>query len=118
MRITSKGQVTIPVDIREQAGLPPLTLQPLLENAIYHGIENLEDGGTIQIQGRYREGLIILSIRNPLPPEESVKVRSGHQMAVDNVRERLHFAFGRKGQVHLTNTEDLFNVVLTFPGED
>ncbi|MEO1575467.1 MAG: histidine kinase, partial [Pseudomonadota bacterium] len=80
-------------DLPLRALVPGLCIQPLLENAIYHGIENLPDGGTITISGQdYGKGFDI-DIRNPLPPPSRVKPSSGNQIALKNIRQRLELAY-------------------------
>ena len=98
-------------DLPEQALLPALTLQPLLENAIYHGIETRPEGGTIRLQGRVDKGLIELSLRNP----RDGKSRHGHGLAIDNTRQRLALSFGAQGRLDLRQTPTTFEVTLVFP---
>ncbi|MEN8179785.1 MAG: sensor histidine kinase [Pseudomonadota bacterium] len=76
-------------ELPETALMPPLTLQPLLENAVYHGIEPSAGGGTIVITGRYRKNRLNLSIRNSLPEEPQPTHRKGNRLALDNIRQRL-----------------------------
>ena len=98
------------------AELPRLTLQPLIENAIYHGIEPRGDGGTVQVQGSFDGGRIDIEIRNPLPPEGAA-AHSGRQMGLENVRERLELAWpGRAGLTHSSDGQD-YTVHLHFPYE-
>jgi len=102
--------------VPEDARLPRLTLQPLIENAIYHGIEPRSEGGTVSVHGSYKDGRIDIEIRNPLPPEGSGG-RSGRQMALENVRERLALAWpGRAGLEHGRDAEG-YRVHLHFPYE-
>jgi len=102
--------------VPQDARLPRLTLQPLIENAIYHGIEPRSDGGTVSVFGRHADGRIDIEIRNPLPPEGS-SGRSGRQMALENVRERLTLAWpGRAGLEHGRDA-DGYRVYLHFPYE-
>lgn len=75
--------------IPESVLLPPLTLQPLLENAVYHGIEPAAEGGRIYISGRYRKHRVNLSIRNTLPEVPRETHRKGNRLAVENIRQRL-----------------------------
>ena len=70
-----------------QARVPPLLLQPLVENAVRHGVEPAADGGTIRVRTRLRRGHAVITIDNSLPPHAS---RPGAGMALRNVRERLH----------------------------
>jgi two-component system sensor histidine kinase AlgZ len=69
------------------ARVPPLLLQPLVENAVRHGVEPAADGGTIRVRTRLRRGHAVITIDNSLPPHAS---RPGAGMALRNVRERLH----------------------------
>jgi two-component system sensor histidine kinase AlgZ len=86
------------------ARLPPLALQPLLENAVRHGIEPAEDGGTIRVRTRAALGRAEILIDNSLPGS-SARANPGHGVALANVRERLrllhdldaHFEAGRRG---------------------
>lgn len=69
------------------ARVPPLLLQPLVENAVRHGIEPAPDGGTIRVRTRLRRGHAVITIDNTLQSRVS---RPGAGMALRNVRERLH----------------------------
>ena len=102
--------------VPQDARLPRLTLQPLIENAIYHGIELLSDGGTVSVLGSHADGRIDIEIRNPLPPDGS-SGRSGRQMALENVRERLALAW--PGRADLEHGRDAagYRVHLHFPYE-
>ncbi|HET9820877.1 MAG TPA: histidine kinase [Burkholderiaceae bacterium] len=70
----------------DAAPLPPLVLQPLLENAVRHGIEPLEAGGVVRVRTRVRAGQAEVGIDNPLP---ATAAPAGHGLALANVRERL-----------------------------
>lgn len=97
------------------ATLPALILQPLVENAIYHGIEARVDGGTIRLQGRYAQGRITLTICNPLPPSTPARHRAGNRMALANIRERLAMAYGTQAEIELARHNDVYCVRLCFP---
>lgn len=67
--------------------LPPLMLQPLLENAVYHGIEPAEQPGQITIGFARRGEQLLIEITNPF--DSGAPPHAGNQMALDNIRERL-----------------------------
>jgi two-component system, LytTR family, sensor histidine kinase AlgZ len=79
-------------DIPTQATLPALTLQPLLENAVRHGIEPLPGGGTVRIAFGQRHGRLWIEIENPLP--KGGREPGGARMAHENLRERLRTLYG------------------------
>lgn len=103
-----------PGELPDSASLPPLTLQPLLENAIYHGIEALPEGGTVALRGRVEGGRVTLMVSNPLPISRE-SGRPGQRLALDNISERLRLAFGRSGKLGLDKTPGQCRVELSFP---
>ena len=106
-------------DLEELPGLaevPPLLLQPLVENAVYHGIEPAVEGGRITIYGRRRNGLIVFSVSNTLPEEKpDHQPRSGNRMATDNIRKRLQVFYGKEAGMHTGMVEDQYQVRIWFP---
>jgi two-component system sensor histidine kinase AlgZ len=104
-------------DLPEQARVPPLFIQPLLENAVYHGIEPAVAGGEIVIAGRFRKGLVNLSISNPLPPR-SGSGRQGNRMAQQNVAERLQAFFGESAGMRIGEVEGRYQVRVYFPASE
>ncbi len=99
----------------EDAVLPALTLQPLLENAIYHGIENLAQGGTIHCKGYRKRHTIYLSVSNPVTAQKPQSGRSGNQLALDNIRQRLLAHFDNEGRITINSRPDSHEVILRFP---
>lgn len=98
-----------------EAEMPALILQPLLENAVYHGIEPSSITGKIQIVGRYRRQQVNISIRNSKPPRSDRTHASGNRMALDNIRQRLQgFYQDRAGLTH-SEVEGDYQVRLFFP---
>jgi len=96
------------------AQIPALILQPLLENAVYHGIEPLDKGGTIRITGRRDGNKVVITIGNPVQPK-LVARRPGHQIGLDNVRQRLELMFPGEADVEVIETPEHFLVTLRFP---
>jgi two-component system sensor histidine kinase AlgZ len=102
--------------IPDNALIPPLLLQPLMENAIYHGIEPQPEGGTIRLLGRVHGKALTLLISNPLPGT-SHRRRHGNRMALENIRERLAVHYGKSATFRLDESDGLFTVSLTLPLE-
>ena len=102
-------------DLPEAAPLPALLLQPLLENAVYHGIETATEGGEIEIGGRCRDGVVSIAVRNTLPADAATSHRKGNRMAQDNVRERLEAMFGDAAGMVVGRVDDRYQVRVHFP---
>jgi two-component system, LytTR family, sensor histidine kinase AlgZ len=103
-------------DLPGAAELPPLILQPLVENAIYHGIQPSKRPGWIRISGVYRRGIVNLSIRNTLPGwDEPNRHTEGNHMALDNVRQRMASMFPGASQVLASRIEGEYQIRLVFP---
>ena len=99
----------------DDAHLPALLLQPLLENAVYHGIETATAGGRISISGRFRDGVVNLAVRNTLPEITATNPRPGNQMAQQNVRQRLDATFGDQAGMVVGRVDGCYQVRLFFP---
>jgi two-component system sensor histidine kinase AlgZ len=97
-----------------RAIVPSLLLQPLLENAIGHGIEPLPEGGTVRVDGRVDGDDVSIEVSNPVS-QTARAVRSGNRMALDNIRQRLELAFPGRSSVVVDETGDLYRVRLRFP---
>jgi two-component system sensor histidine kinase AlgZ len=116
LRLGDRLKVEWRVDsIPSEALIPSLSVQPLLENAIYHGIERLPHGGVIHIEGRYESGNIEITLTNPLLASSQESFRSGNKLALDNIRQRLEFAWPGKSQVIVRQEPDRYTVTLAFP---
>lgn len=102
-------------DLPKDAYVPRLILQPLLENAIYHGIEPMSNGGTIGIDGHLYDNEIYISISNPVADETNSEQRKGNQIAQDNVRQRLAAVYGEKGKLTVQEGEEDYITTLIFP---
>jgi two-component system sensor histidine kinase AlgZ len=117
LRIGARLRVEWDVEgVPMQAKMPSLMLQPLLENAIYHGVERLDGGGTVTISGRVDAGRLVFTVANPLPKSEPFQ-RRGHRLALDNIRERLGLAYGERGVVDVESDSERYRVTLRFPLE-
>ena len=97
----------------ERALIPPLVLQPLLENAVYHGIEPSETPGEVEINIFLRRGEVHAVLTNPY--RQTGNPRSGNKMAVDNIRERLALHFDAEGRLQTKIAHDSYQVHITMP---
>jgi two-component system, LytTR family, sensor histidine kinase AlgZ len=94
------------------ARVPPLILQPLVENAVHHGVEPSAEGGVIRIRTKVKLGRAVLSIANSVPPAPS---RPGNGMALKNVRERLRLMHDVAAQFDTRLEADVFRVQIVVP---
>lgn len=95
------------------ASVLPLMLQPLLENAVGHGVQPRAGGGEITVYGRAEGDNIVITIGNPVAPEGADK--PGHGLALANIRERLSIAFGGRASLLTNQDSERFYAVLSFP---
>ena len=101
-----------------RAFIPGLTVQPLLENAIYHGIEPLDRGGTVTVDGRVADGKVEIAVTNPVSATRATEERPGNRLALENIRQRLELAYGDEGSVEVAQQPDLYRVTIRFPYEE
>lgn len=95
------------------AQIPPLMLQPLLENAVYHGIEPLEQGGAIDITLQRSGKELHLDVRNPRAVQG--RHHKGNKMALENIRERLALQFDVEAQYEVESGNDFYRVHIQMP---
>ena len=113
IRFGSRLQVTWDLDPAAGAArVPPLLLQPLVENAVRHGVETADAGGTIRVRTRVKLGRALVSIVNSVPPVPS---RPGNGMALRNVRERLRLMHDVAAQFDIRQEAGVFRVQIVVP---
>jgi len=116
LRLGDRLRVEWKIDaLPNDALVPGLTLQPLLENAIYHGIEPSPDGGTVTVTGEQHGDMLYISVANPLPPGAGMNRHEGNRMALANIRERLLLAYGERARLAIEPTAETFRVTVMFP---
>lgn len=93
--------------------IPPLMLQPLLENAVYHGIEPAPEGGTVRVAIERRGEELRISIANPTAGQ--VEHAAGNRMAVANIRERLALYYDLEARLDIEAGADIYEVRITLP---
>ncbi|GAA58877.1 two-component system, LytT family, sensor histidine kinase AlgZ [Pseudoalteromonas sp. BSi20652] len=94
--------------------LPCLTLQPLIENAVCHGVEISEVGATIKVELHVTTGYLTIIVSNPVTVSD-VKTRPNNGMALENIRQRLNIYYNNKAQLTITNKNDVFRVKVVIP---
>ncbi len=100
-------------DMPGDALLPSLLLQPLVENAVHHGIEPSSSSGEIVVSIVKSGDRVRVEIVNPMP--QSAPRRPGNHMALSNVRERLDLTFDVEGQLETASDDGRFRVTVQFP---
>jgi two-component system sensor histidine kinase AlgZ len=104
-------------DLPMRAQIPSLTIQPLLENAIYHGIELLPGGGEVKVAGKRDGKFLTIDISNPVAGSAQRK-NDGNKMALSNIRQRYELAYGNRASVEVSETDKHYTVSLRFPADE
>lgn len=95
--------------------VPPLVLQPLIENAVKHGIATMLEGGTIRVESHLSGGLLEVIVENHFDPDSPSPSRNG--LGLRNVRGRLETRFGGTASLSAQSIENLFRAEMTLPCE-
>jgi len=98
------------------SAMPSLILQPLVENAVYHGIAQIPEGGRVCIRLSCVEGSIVVGVENPVPVSPT-PVTSGHHMALDNIRQRLRALYDDDAALVVSPGAGIHTVELRMPRE-
>jgi len=97
------------------AKVPPMFLQPLVENAIKHGISNMDEGGTIDIMSNMHDTWVYIAISNPV--ELSSSRANGTATGLRNLKERFENLYGERARVSWQSTQNNFRVEVIIPFE-
>ncbi|MGH8467612.1 MAG: sensor histidine kinase [Gammaproteobacteria bacterium] len=118
LRLQDRLAIAWQVDeLPADALVPVLSIQPLIENAIYHGIEPLPRGGVLRIRGQ-REGYrLTVVIENQKPADGRRSSRASHGFAQENVGQRLQAFYGGSGGLTVEDLGDHYRATLSFPYE-
>jgi two-component system, LytTR family, sensor histidine kinase AlgZ len=101
-------------DVPQTLKIPSLCLQPLLENAIYHGIQQMPEGGTVTIAASYNKGILSLTVKNPTP-EGRPPNEQGNRIAQVNIHQRLQALYGPKAGLSTTLSHGVHKAVIEYP---
>ncbi len=98
----------------ERQAIPPLTLQPLVENAIYHGIQPRPEGGLVRIEAYRKNESVYVMVQNPRPTEDQ-RTHQGNRMALANIQSRLQALFGETAVLKHSHQNDIYIVTMRLP---
>ncbi|HAU56993.1 MAG TPA: sensor histidine kinase [Comamonadaceae bacterium] len=118
VRFGERLRVQWQIDPRADAAqLPPLLLQPLVENAVKHGVEPSARGGKLRVLTELRGSRVVVRITNTLPdaPPPQDAASSGHGIALANVRARLALLHDVQGEFSAGVQDGLYQVRITLP---
>lgn len=96
--------------------LPSLCLQPLVENAIGHGVARLPDGGTVRVRTWTEDDTLFAEVRNPVAAR--AERAPGHRQALANIRRRLALAYDGAARLDFTHDDTWFTVRLQLPRQE
>jgi two-component system sensor histidine kinase AlgZ len=99
-------------DAASRAKLPPLILQPLVENAVKHGVEPSPEGAVVRISTQRRGSVVVIKVTNTVPAGTG---KRGHGLALDNVRQRLTLLHDVQGRFQSALVKGVFQVRLEIP---
>ncbi len=97
--------------------VPPMIIQPLVENAVKHGICNMPEGGTVRITARRAGSILQISVTNPVDEDMSSIRSDGHGIGLSNVRQRLSGAYKHEAGIHWGRKDNSFGVDITMPAQ-
>ena len=109
-------RLQVELDVEEacaECQVPPLVLQPLIENAIRHGIATLVEGGTVKVAGKIDGGVLAVTVENGFDPESPTPRR--HGLGLRNVRNRLETRFGASARLAAGVVDKLYRAEMRFP---
>ena len=114
LRLEDRLKITWQInDMPSDAMIPPLILQPLLENAVYHGIEPMPEGGEIIVKIITKVKELHISISNPYAPQKDH--HSGNKMALKNIKERLQLHFDLESSLKTEAKNNRYEVHIRIP---
>ena len=114
LRLEDRLKVTWRLDeMPPDTQIPPLLLQPLIENSVYHGIEPMENGGEILIHIYNKNKDLHIEISNPYTPDSTHQ--TGNKMALKNIQERLKLHFDLEASLQSSTQNNRYYVHIKLP---
>ena len=102
-------------EVPDDVPIPHLTLQPLLENALIHGIQPRIEGGLVKIQASYENGVFNVCISNPYVEQVQQHPSRGTRQALSNIDARLVAIFGPTASLSVERCGELYCSRLRYP---
>jgi hypothetical protein len=97
--------------------VPPMIIQPLVENAVKHGICRMPDGGTIRVTARRSGSMLHIRVDNPVDADLPAGRGDGHGIGLANVRQRLSGAYKHEASIHWGLADNSFGVDIAMPAQ-
>ena len=113
-RLGERLNVSWNINAALDASLPPLLLQPLVENAVHHGVEHCGLGGEIRVRAEVKGGQLLLSVSNPLSAAPNAP-HQGNHMALDNLRERLALFYDAEASLQIAEADGQYHTMIRLP---
>lgn len=98
----------------ESAKIPTMCLLTLIENAIKHGIANLQKGGTVSLESKVEQNKLLIKVSNPYQED---LVKPGTKVGLKSLQQRIGLIFGTQGQLKQQRSGNTFSVSLSLPFE-
>ena len=115
LRLGDRLNVEWDISAPDKTPIPLLTLQPLIENAIYHGIAPSPQGGTVTVTVRNKEGRVFIQVNNPVThARQNDRKEQGNHMALENIRHRLHALYGENVTMETEQLEQEFTITIEY----
>ncbi|HED34086.1 MAG TPA: sensor histidine kinase [Gammaproteobacteria bacterium] len=116
LRLDDRLQVEWQLDENAmEVEVPTLCLQPLAENAIYHGIEPIDTGGKIKISAQLENNRLCLSVSNPVSEQSSMSRHEGNHMAQANIKTRLMLMYADEAEFSIKAESNMYTVLIGIP---
>jgi two-component system sensor histidine kinase AlgZ len=116
LRLGERLEVIWDIDeLKDSVTIPHLSLQPLLENAIYHGIQPLPEGGTIKVSVHIRNQRVHVAVSNPFSTAKGSGDHKGNKLALQNLVSRLQAFYPERSDFSIDTTDSTFTVSFSYP---
>jgi hypothetical protein len=123
-KIRFGDKLRVAMDVSQAAGsvlIPPMLLQPCVENAIKHGVRHLPDGGCVTLRAFVQEPWLYVTIENPVDPDAlayaDVEMAEGRGVGLANIRQRLSTVYGGQARIAWDLQQQRFSIEMVLPAQ-